>query len=164
MHALTEALQNSHLDGAAVDVFPDEPKGSATDFQTHLHGLPNVVLTPHIGGSTEEAQENIARYVSGKLTSFIDTGDTALSVNMPNLQLPSLTGAHRFTHIHKNLPGVLANINEVMSKHKANILGQYLGTTGDVGYVITDANTEFEERVIEELNKVPDTLRVRTLY
>jgi len=164
INALKNALKSGHAGGAAVDVFPSEPKGGAKDFSSPLQNVPNVILTPHIGGSTEEAQESIAQYLSGKLMSFIDTGDTALSVNLPNLQLPPFSGAHRFIHIHRNVPGVLANINAVMSRHQANILGQYLGTTVDVGYVITDANTNYEELVIKELNAIPGTLRVRTLY
>ncbi|MBV9349184.1 MAG: phosphoglycerate dehydrogenase, partial [Patescibacteria group bacterium] len=141
-----------------------EPKGGTTDFCSPLQGLKNVILTPHIGGSTEEAQEAIGRYLSRKLMSFIDTGDTSLSVNFPNLQLPALKGAHRFLHIHANEPGVLASINNIMTENKANILGQYLGTTREIGYVITDASTTYEELVIEKLNAIPGTIRVRTLY
>ena len=162
--ALARALKSRHLGGAALDVFPDEPQSSSPAFRSPLQGLSNVILTPHIGGSTEEAQEVIARYLSTKLMTFIDTGDTALSVNFPNLQLPAFKGAHRFIHVHKNVPGVLAHVNTVMSKNKANIVGQYLGTTGEIGYVITDANTKYESRVIEKLNAIPDTIRVRTLY
>ncbi|HWY15069.1 MAG TPA: phosphoglycerate dehydrogenase [Rhizomicrobium sp.] len=162
--ALARALERGHLGGAALDVFPDEPRSSSSDFRSPLQGLSNVILTPHIGGSTEEAQETIARYLSTKLMNFIDTGDTALSVNFPNLQLPAFKGAHRFIHVHRNVPGVLAHVNTVMSNNKANIVGQYLGTTADIGYAITDANTKHESRVIEDLNAIPDTIRVRTLY
>ncbi|HEY2444324.1 MAG TPA: phosphoglycerate dehydrogenase [Rhizomicrobium sp.] len=162
--ALARALKGGHVGGAAVDVFPHEPKGSSSGFHSPLRGIPNVILTPHIGGSTEEAQEAIARTLSAKLMTFIDSGDTALSVNFPNLQLPAFKGAHRFIHIHRNVPGVLARVNGVLSRNKANILGQYLGTTNEIGYVITDVDTSYEPSVIEELNAVPDTIRVRTLY
>lgn len=162
--ALARALESGHLGGAALDVFPEEPRSSSSAFHSPLQGHSNVILTPHIGGSTEEAQEAIARYLSVKLMTFIDTGDTALSVNFPNLQLPAFKGAHRFIHVHRNVPGVLAHVNMVMSNNKANIVGQYLGTTAEIGYAITDANTKSESRVIEELNAIPDTIRVRTLY
>lgn len=164
MTALSKAIKKGKIGGAAIDVFPEEPKESPSKFKNPLQNTPNVILTPHIGGSTVEAQESIGTYLSQKLTTFIDTGSTMLSVNFPQLQLPLLKDAHRLIHIHKNTPGVLAKINTLMSKHKINILGQYLGTTEHVGYVITDVNKKYQPKVIEALRRMPETIRLRTLY
>jgi D-3-phosphoglycerate dehydrogenase len=123
-----------------------------------------VILTPHIGGSTEEAQENIANSVSRALIDFINTGDSFTSVNIPNVQLPDLRRAHRFIHIHANEPGVLATINRVMAEHRVNILGQYLKTNEQIGYVITDVSKRYQPKIIENLRKVPHTIKFRVLY
>ncbi len=162
--AMAKAVKQGSLGGVAIDVFPSEPKESPSRFKTPLQKLSNVILMPHIGGSTIEAQENIALYLSNKLTNYIDTGNTILSVNFPPLQLPMLKDAHRLIHIHRNMPGVLAKINTIMGKHKINIIGQYLGTTDAIGYVITDVNKKYQPKVIEALKRMPETIRLRTLY
>ena len=162
--ALAKALRSGHLAGAGLDVFPEEPAGNDLPFSSPLQGLENVILTPHIGGSTREAQENIAEFVSGELISFINSGNSFGSVNFPGVQLPELRRAHRFIHIHRNEPGVLAAINQVMAEHTINILGQYLKTNERMGYVITDVSKKYQARVIEELKKVPHTIHFRVLY
>ena len=162
--ALAQALKSGKLKGSAIDVFPNEPKGNDEPFVSALQRLPNVILTPHIGGSTEEAQENIGAFVSGKLTDFVNAGNTYLSVNLPNIQLPELKDAHRLIHIHHNMPGVLAHINGVLAAHNINILGQYLKTNEMTGYVITDVGTEYDTAVIEAMKKVPHTIKFRILY
>ena len=123
-----------------------------------------MLLTPHIGGSTEEAQKNIGEFVSSKLTSFINTGDSFLSVNFPAIQLPELKEAHRFVHVHRNMPGVLAAINGILGLRKINILGQYLKTNDAIGYVITDVGTKYDAEVIQELRAAEHTIRFRVLY
>lgn len=162
--ALAAALGEGRLGGAAVDVFPEEPAGNGERFSSSLQGLPNVILTPHIGGSTREAQRNIADYVAGALVSFVNTGNSFGSVNFPGVQLPDLRRAHRFIHIHDNQPGVLAAINAVMAEHDINILGQYLKTNERIGYVITDVSKKYPPSVIQELKAVPHTIRFRVLY
>ena len=162
--ALAKHIKSGKLRGAAVDVFPKEPKSNDEKFVSELRGLPNVIITPHIGGSTEEAQKNIGEFVSSKLTSFINTGDSFLSVNFPGIQLPELKHAHRFVHVHRNIPGVLAAINGILAKRKINILGQYLKTNDTIGYVITDVGTKYEAGVIEELRAAEHTIRFRVLY
>ena len=161
--ALAAALRSGHLGGAAVDVFPHEPKTNAEAFENELRGLPNVLLTPHIGGSTAEAQRNIAEFVPERLMEYINTGNTQQSVNFPNLQLPVQPG-HRLIHIHANVPGVLANINNVLARHHVNILGQYLKTNEHIGYVITDIDKEYDQDVIQALRAVEHTIRFRVLY
>ncbi len=162
--ALARAVESGRVGGAAVDVFPEEPSSNGSAFGTPLQGLENVILTPHIGGSTREAQRSIADYVSGALISFINTGNSFGSVNFPNVRLPDLRRAHRFIHLHRNEPGVLAAINLVMAEHEINILGQYLKTNERVGYVITDVSKKYQPAVIEELRQVPGTIRFRVLY
>jgi len=162
--ALAEAIRSGRVSGAAVDVFPKEPARQGEAFASALQGLPNVILTPHIGGSTEEAQENIGRFVAERLTDFMDEGSTALSVNLPNINLPKLTDAHRFLHIHANVPGVLAKVNNILAKHSMNIVGQYLGTNDDVGYVITDVMADYQKEVLDALKSVSETIRFRALY
>jgi len=162
--ALAKALRSGHLAGAGLDVFPEEPAGKDRPFSSPLQGLENVILTPHIAGSTREAQENIAAFVSDELISFVNSGNSFGSVNFPGVQLPDLRRAHRFIHIHRNEPGVLAAINQVMAEHKINILGQYLKTNERMGYVITDVSKKYQARVIEELKKVPRTIYFRVLY
>ena len=161
--ALAAALRSGHLGGAAVDVFPYEPKTNHESFENELRGLPNVLLTPHIGGSTAEAQRNIAEFVPERLMQYINTGNTQQSVNFPNIQLPTQQ-AHRLIHIHANVPGVLANINNVLAAHQVNILGQYLKTNEHIGYVITDINREYDQDVIEALRAVEHTIKFRVLY
>jgi D-3-phosphoglycerate dehydrogenase len=164
LDALARALRSGKLGGAAVDVFPEEPGENGGVFSSPLQGLSNVILTPHIGGSTREAQRNIADYVSEALVSFINTGNSFGSVNFPGVQLPDLRRAHRFIHIHANEPGVLAAINAVMAGHGINILGQYLKTNERIGYVITDVSKRYRPDVIEELKRVPHTIKFRVLY
>ena len=163
-NALAKALESGRVGGAALDVFPVEPASNDEPFVSPLQGLDNVILTPHIGGSTKEAQENIAEFVAGALISFVNSGNSFGSVNFPGVQLPDLRRAHRFIHIHKNEPGVLAAINHVMAEHKINILGQYLKTNERIGYVITDVSKKYQSRVIEKLKAVPHTIKFRVLY
>jgi D-3-phosphoglycerate dehydrogenase len=164
IQALVNAIKSGKVAGAAVDVFPKKPKSNDELFQTDLQNLPNVILTPHIGAGTEEAQKNIADFVSGRIMTFIDTGDTTLSVNVPNLQLPELKDYHRFIHIHHNVPGILAKINTILAENKINIEGQYLKTNDQIGYVITDVGADYDTSVIARLKKIPDTIKVRVLY
>jgi D-3-phosphoglycerate dehydrogenase len=162
--ALREAILSGHLGGCALDVFPEEPKNNKEPFVSELIGLPNTILTPHIGGSTLEAQENIARFVPGKIMEYVNTGNTYNSVNFPNIQLPFLKDAHRLIHIHQNEPGVLAKINQVLANYHINIVGQYLKTNEKIGYVITDIDKAYEPEAIEALKTIPGTIRFRTLY
>jgi Haloacid Dehalogenase superfamily, subfamily IB, phosphoserine phosphatase-like len=162
--ALREALESGHLAGCAVDVFPEEPKNNSEPFVSELIGLPNTILTPHIGGSTLEAQENIARFVPGKIMEYINTGNTFNSVNFPNIQLPFLQNAHRLIHVHQNEPGVLAKINRILADYEINIVGQYLKTNEKIGYVITDIDKAYTEEAIQALKAIPGTIRFRILY
>lgn len=161
--ALREAVLSGHVAGAAVDVFPEEPKRRGDAFESELRGLPNVILTPHIGGSTLEAQEAIGQFVSNKLRDYVATGSTTLSVNLPNLALDARTGAHRLAHLHQNTPGVLAGINKSLAEHGVNIEGQLLSTRGEVGYVVTDIASDVHPEVREMLLAMPQTIRLRTL-
>ncbi|GAL85027.1 hypothetical protein MYP_2255 [Sporocytophaga myxococcoides] len=161
---LAENLKSGKILGASVDVFPYEPKNNNEEFINELRGLPNVILTPHIGGSTEEAQFNIASFVPNRILDYINTGNTFQSVNFPNIQLPELNNAHRLIHLHENVPGILAQINNVLAKHNINILGQYLKTNETVGYVITDINKEYDKQVIQELKAINNTIKFRILY
>jgi D-3-phosphoglycerate dehydrogenase len=161
--ALRTALASGHLAGAAVDVFPKEPKGRGDEFHSELRGLANVILTPHIGGSTEEAQADIGSFVAGKLHSFLAEGNTALCVNLPSLALPQAPGTHRLVHVHRNTPGVLAAVNRVLAEHKVNIEGQLLGTRGEVGYLLTDIGTRYSEDVLTQLRAMSQTIRLRVL-
>ncbi|HAO15821.1 MAG TPA: phosphoglycerate dehydrogenase [Tenacibaculum sp.] len=163
IEALVEALESGKLAGAAVDVYPEEPRKNG-DFYTKLKGLDNVILTPHVGGSTEEAQRDIADFVPSKIMAYINSGNTVDAVNFPNIRLPKHKDAHRFLHIHKNVPGVMAKINKVLAKFELNITGQYLSTDEKVGYVITDVNKEYNQEVISDLKKVEGTIRFRVLY
>lgn len=162
--ALRKYVLSGKIKGLAVDVFPEEPMSNNDEFISELRGLPNTILTPHIGGSTLEAQENIADFVPGKIMDYINTGSTSVSVNFPNIVLPKLHDAHRFIHIHKNEPGVLAEINNLLASHDINVVGQYLKTNEEVGYVITDINKDYDEQVIENLKKIKATIRFRVLY
>lgn len=162
--ALREAILSGHLAGCAVDVFPEEPKNNKESFESALRGLPNTILTPHIGGSTLEAQENIARFVPSKIMEYINTGNTFNSVNFPNIQLPFLKNAHRLIHIHQNEPGVLAKINQILANYEINIVGQYLKTNEKIGYVITDIDKAYSKDAIEAMKLIPGTIRFRMLY
>lgn len=164
--ALADALRNGRIGGAAVDVFPLEPEGNADAFVSPLCGLDNVILTPHIGGSTLEAQDNIGAEVAAKLVRYSDNGSTLSAVNFPEVTLPGHAGSHRFLHIHRNVPGVLAAINDVFSTRGINIDGQYLRTDPDVGYVVIDAASTREQasRLREALDAIEGTLRTRVLY
>ena len=162
--ALQKNLVSGKLQGAGVDVFPQEPKTNAEAFESPLRNLPNVILTPHIGGSTLEAQENIGNFVPGKIIEYINTGSTTNSVNFPNLQLPILENAHRLIHIHRNVPGILASINNTLARHHINIVGQYLKTNETIGYVITDIDKAYDKGVIKDLKEIQGTIRFRILY
>ena len=162
--ALVNALKSGKVWGAAVDVFPYEPKTNDEEFMNELRGLPRVILTPHIGGSTEEAQANIGEFVPSKLLQFMNNGSTYGSVNFPELQLPPLEDAHRLLHIHQNVPGILAKINNVFAKYNVNIKGQYLKTTNEIGYVITDIAKLYADEIVEELKDIDNTIKFRMLY
>jgi D-3-phosphoglycerate dehydrogenase len=162
--ALKENLISGKIAGCAIDVFPHEPVSNNEEFISELRGLPNTILTPHIGGSTAEAQENIGNFVSARFLDYINTGSTSNSVNFPNLTLPILSNAHRLIHIHNNVPGILAQINNVLAKNGINIVGQYLKTTDQIGYVITDINKEYNKEMIKELRSIENTIKFRVLY
>jgi D-3-phosphoglycerate dehydrogenase len=164
IQALKENIEKGKVRGAGIDVFPEEPKSNNDEFISALRGLPNVILTPHIGGSTLEAQENIADFVPGKVIEYINTGSTTNSVNFPNLQLPTWKNAHRLIHIHHNMPGILAKINNAFAEHNINIVGQYLKTNESIGYVITDIDKAYDESVIQKLKSIENTIRFRLLY
>jgi D-3-phosphoglycerate dehydrogenase / 2-oxoglutarate reductase len=161
--SLRAHIESGHLGGAAIDVFFEEPSGNDQSFVSRLQGLPNVILTPHIGGSTEEAQVDIGQFVAKKLSEYVRSGSTALSVNLPNVELPSRAGAHGLVHIHRNTPGVLAAINAIFAEHRINIEGQALGTRGDVGYVITDIASDYTDDMISRLAHMDETIRLRVL-
>ena len=163
IQALVNNLKRGKLGGAAIDVYPEEPAGNG-NFVTELQGLENVILTPHIGGSTEEAQRNIADFVPNKIMDYINSGSTVDAVNFPNIRLPKQINAHRFLHIHTNVPGIMAKINEVLARYEMNITGQYLSTDSEVGYVITDLDKEYPKEVIQALKKVENTIKFRVLY
>ena len=164
--ALAAALKSGHIGGAAIDVFPVEPKGNDDSFVSPLVGMDNVILTPHVGGSTLEAQDNIGLEVAAKLVRYSDNGSTLSAVNFPEVTLPGHDGSHRFLHIHRNVPGVLSQINDLFGAHKVNIDGQYLRTDAKVGYVVIDATASEEQTSVlkEALAAVPGTLRTRVLY
>ena len=165
--ALRDAVASGHLAGAAVDVFPTEPKKRGDAFESPLRGLPNVILTPHVGGSTEEAQEDIGRFVGGKLRDYVHTGSTSLSVNLPTLtpghNEVSEGQAQRIAHIHHNTPGVLAKVNQVLAEHDVNSAGQVLATRGHTGYCVTDTGSGLSGEVLAGLNAIPETVRLRVI-
>lgn len=164
IQALRENILSGKVAGCAIDVFPLEPASNDEEFVSELRGLPNTILTPHIGGSTLEAQQNIGQFVPGKIMDYINNGNTSNSVNFPNLTLPILQNAHRLIHIHSNVPGVLAQINNVLAEHGINIVGQYLKTNETIGYVITDINKEYDKEVIAKLRAIEYTIKFRVLY
>jgi D-3-phosphoglycerate dehydrogenase len=161
--ALRRHLDSGHLAGAAVDVFPKEPKGRGDEFVSELRGLPNVILTPHIGGSTEEAQADIGAFVANKLAQYASEGVTTLSVNLPPVALPHQPGTHRLVHVHSNTPGVLAAVNSILAAHDVNIEGQLLGTRGEIGFLLTDIGTRYADDVLDELRAMKQTIRLRVL-
>ncbi|OLY92723.1 D-3-phosphoglycerate dehydrogenase [Cnuella takakiae] len=164
LDALAATLKSGQLRGAAVDVFPVEPEKNGDIFSSPLQGLPNVLLTPHIGGSTEEAQQNIGDDVSNKLLNFLEKGVTWGSHTIPGLSLPPQEGAHRILHIHRNVPGVLSEINGQLSKNNINILGQYLKTNDQIGYVVVDVDKKLSAQAKNLLDEVAQTIKVRMLY
>ena len=164
LKALAKNIKSGKVSGAAVDVFPNEPNSNEEEFKNVLQGLPNVILTPHIGGSTEEAQEDIARFVPNKIIEFVNKGDSMFSVNFPNIQLPAFKNSHRLIHIHANEPGILARINETLAESNINIIGQYLKTNELIGYVITDIAKDYDTKVIKDLKNIPHTIKFRILY
>jgi D-3-phosphoglycerate dehydrogenase len=161
--ALRRHIETGHLAGAAVDVFPTEPKRPGEEFVSELRGLPNVILTPHVGGSTEEAQQDIGNFVAGKLRDYAAEGNTALSVNLPQVSLPRAPGTVRLLLLHTNTPGVLATVNGLLAEHGLNIEGQLLGTSGALGYVVTDVARLDGDDLPKALSALPETLRLWTL-
>jgi len=164
LDALAEALKNKQLAGAAVDVFPWEPENNGDAFSTPLQGLENVILTPHIGGSTQEAQVNIGEDVSIKLFHYLEMGESSGSHTVPPISLPAVDGAHRILHIHNNVPGVLSAINSQLSQHGVNIVAQYLKTNDQIGYVVLDVDKALSQQAIELLKNINETIKVRLLY
>lgn len=164
LKALSEAINEGVIAGAGIDVYPWEPEKNGDHFDTPLQGLPNVILTPHIGGSTEEAQQNIGEDVSVKLFQYLERGITNGSHTVPAIGLPPVDGAHRILHIHKNVPGVLSAINTALSKNNINIVGQYLKTNEEIGYVVLDVDKKLSKRAVELLKEVKETIKVRMLY
>lgn len=164
LDALAKALQEGAISGAAIDVYPWEPEKNGDQFTTPLQGLPNVILTPHIGGSTEEAQQNIGEDVSNKLFQYLEMGMSIGSHTVPPLSLPPQEGAHRVLHIHRNKPGVLSAINTTLANNKINILGQYLKTNDEIGYVVLDLDRKISNTAVQLLKEVKDTIKVRLLY
>ena len=161
---LAQALESKKLLGAAIDVFPVEPSSNKESFESPLRGLDNVILTPHVGGSTIEAQENIGIEVAEKLVKYSDTGTSTSSVNFPEVALPAHPGKHRLLHIHRNIPGVLSEINTVFGANKINISSQYLQTHGDIGYVVIDIDAGYSELALAKLAGVTGTIRSRVLF
>jgi D-3-phosphoglycerate dehydrogenase len=159
--ALRENIESGHIAGAALDVFPVEPKAQGDPFESVLRGLDNVILTPHVGGSTQEAQEEIGWFVAGKLASFVAEGSTALSVDLPAVQPPPLTDGVRLAHLHVNVPGVLAELNAYLAEQGANITGQYLATRGEQGYVVTDATEAISDPALDKLRSSDQTIWLR---
>ena len=164
LDALRKSIVEGHIGGAAIDVFPWEPEKNGDRFQNPLQDLPNVILTPHIGGSTEEAQQNIGEDVSIKLLNYLEKGITFGSHTVPALALPPQEGSHRILHIHNNVPGVLSAINTQLSKHNINIVGQYLKTNEEIGYVVLDVDKKLSAQALGLLKEVKDTIKVRMLY
>ncbi|MEZ4400452.1 MAG: phosphoglycerate dehydrogenase [Kofleriaceae bacterium] len=162
--ALAEALTQGHLAGAAIDVFPEEPEGNSDAFESPLRGLANVILTPHIGGSTEEAQANIGREVATALTKFVNAGATTGAVNFPHIELPQMPGTHRILNVHKNVPGVLRDINRIVSDLGANIRAQTLATDADIGYLIMDLDHDVSDEVNRAIGALPTSQKTRILY
>jgi D-3-phosphoglycerate dehydrogenase len=165
IEALARAIGTGKVAGAALDVFPREPKDAAAPLMTPLQGLPNVLLTPHIGGSTEEAQESIAEFVSQKVIEYLRTGSTFTSVNFPKIALPHADEkqSHRLLHVHRNVPGVLSQINGIFAKNNVNVIGQYLRTNELIGYAIADVDRQYKPSLLGDLLRVDNTITVRIL-
>ena len=164
IEALSAALKDGHLLGAAIDVFPEEPKSQDDEFISPLREFDNVILTPHIGGSTQEAQENIGAEVSEKMARYSDNGSTLSAVNFPEAALPAHPDMHRLLHIHKNVPGILTQINTVFSENGINIGGQYLQTNAEIGYVVIDVDREYSQVALKKLRNIEGTIRTRVLF
>jgi D-3-phosphoglycerate dehydrogenase len=162
--ALKAALDSGKLRGAAIDVFPSEPKSNDEGFECMFTGMENVILTPHVGGSTMEAQKNIAAYVPEALVNYVNTGDSFASVNLPGVRVPEIKGAHRLLHIHYNIPGIMARINNIFSRFNINVVGQYLKTNQEIGYLVTDIDKEYNSDVVDELRRIDHTIKLRVLY
>jgi D-3-phosphoglycerate dehydrogenase len=162
--ALATSLKSNHLAGAAIDVFPEEPEGNIEDFKTELRNLPNVILTPHIGGATEEAQANIGEEVPTTLVRFVNTGATAGSVNFPPVDLPHNKGTHRILNVHKNVPGVLREINRIISDIGTNIQAQALATDADIGYLVLDTDRSFSAEIKSAIEALKTSIKTRILY
>lgn len=162
--ALADALRSHHLGGAAIDVFPVEPKSNNDSFESPLRGIDNCILTPHIGGSTQEAQANIGVEVAEKLAHYSDNGTTVSAVNFPEVALPEHQSKHRLLHVHDNVPGIMGAINAVFSDNDVNVSGQYLQTRGDTGYVVIDIEANYSEEVLNRLTAISGTLRCRVLF
>ena len=161
--ALRRHIESGHIAGAAIDVFPTEPKRQGDPFASELRGLANVILTPHIGGSTEEAQQDIGRFVSGKLRGYAEGGFTSLSVNFPSVGHGDLVGGHRLAHVHRNVPGVLAKVNALLAEYGVNVDAQSLSTRGEVGYLVTDVDADYTPQILDRLAHLPETIRLRVL-
>ncbi|HEV7204618.1 MAG TPA: phosphoglycerate dehydrogenase [Jatrophihabitans sp.] len=162
--ALRSHIERGHIAGAAVDVFPVEPKGRGDEFRSELRGLANVILTPHIGGSTEEAQQDIGRFVAGKFRDFVLSGSTSMSVNVPGLALPRAQGTLRLIHLHRNVPGVLARVNGLLAESGVNVEAQMLGTSGELGYVVTDSASGTTQAIVDQIRAMPETIRLRVIF
>ncbi|HHQ4731926.1 phosphoglycerate dehydrogenase [Aeromonas veronii] len=162
--ALADVIKSGHIAGAAIDVFPVEPKSNDEEFQSPLRGLENVILTPHIGGTTHEAQENIGLEVANKLVKYSDNGSTLSAVNFPEVSLPGHKGSSRLLHIHRNQPGVMNKINQIFAEEGINIAGQYLQTSSHIGYVVIDVETEHSEKALAKLKEINGTIRARILH
>ncbi len=164
LNALRKFIETGAISGAAIDVFPEEPERNGDEFTSVLQNLPNVILTPHIGGSTEEAQANIGLDVTAKLINYLELGASNGSLTVPEVNLPPQSGTHRILHIHQNIPGVLSEINSRLSEKGINILGQYLKTNDEIGYVILDMNTKLSKEASAILREVRGTIKTRTVY
>ena len=162
--ALAAGLKSGHVAGAAVDVYPAEPESNSDGFETPLRGLANVILTPHIGGSTEEAQEAIGREVSATLIKFINQGATSGAVNFPQVELPVTKNAHRILNVHRNVPGVLRDINKIVSDYNANIRAQMLATDPDIGYLVMDLDQDLSQDVKKAIGNLPTSIKTRILF
>ena len=162
--SLIKNIKSKKLMGAALDVFPEEPSNNKEKFESKVKGIEEIILSPHIGGSTKEAQKNIGSYVPDKIIDFINSGNTSSSVNFPKLSLPEQSDSHRLIHIHKNQPGVMLKINKIISEYNINIKGQYLKTNEEIGYVITDIDSVYNKEVVKSLKNIPATLKLRVLY